>query len=137
MKIKLASLAFAVFALTIPILSSATTAFGAPVGRETAVTSDGRSIYSFTSTDAARFGGNKPSEYIANNICSPQQAVARTDNGAGGLLNLSFTGTSWDFCPAIVRVAEDWQSWHSGSWFLLRDIVIYDSDGNEIARLSM
>lgn len=133
---KFAFSTFAAFVSAISVVPFAQTALGAPVN-EFARTSDGRWVYSFTTNDAARFGGNRPSEFIANNICSAQQPSLTTDNGGGGKLTLNFSGASWDACWGLVQVAEDWQSNSNGSWWLYRDITIYDEQGNPIAFLQM
>jgi hypothetical protein len=98
-------------------------------------TSDNAWAYGITSRDAARFGGNKPSDYIVNNVCTPQNSSTTVDNGEGGTLSTRFTG-DWSYCNGIVTVAEDWQSNSNGSWWLYSDIVIFDSQGNPAASLS-
>lgn len=101
-------------------------------------TSDGKYYYSINSKDAARFGGNKPSDYIDRNICARQDHHTDVDNGAGGRLKTDFSG-DWNFCKAIVQVAKDWESNSVGSWWLYHDIIIYgrDDKNDEKARLQI
>lgn len=130
---KFAFSAFAAFVSAASVVPFAQTAVGAPVN-ELARTSDGRWVYSFTSEDAARFGGNRPSELIQY-ICDTQSPVTVSNgDGAGGTITLDFSG-DWGWCPGLVQVAEDWQSTSNGSWWLYGDISIYDELGNRVALL--